>query len=840
MKRVFFVALTALLFAGSANADVLPPASQRFAKNTDETPSFQRHVLPLMGRLGCNGRACHGSFQGQGGFRLSLFGYDFKTDYDALLKGEHPRVDLKKIDESMILDKPSTDEKDYHGGGKRMERNSWQYKLIRRWIEAGAPPTDQDKDPHFVRLEVTPLETVFKKMGEKTQMRVLSHWSDGQVEDVTPLCRFQSNDEAVAKVDLGGQITVTGKGDTHIVAFYDNGVVPVSVILPVTDKVGPKYPSVPTPTKIDELVVAKLRKLGVVPSDVNSDAEFLRRVSLDITGQLPSAEEVQQFVADKSSDKRTKKVNELLDRPAYAAWWATKLCDILGNSEGQLRSNDGVPNNISEQWYRWMDARIGENTHYDDLVAGVVLAVSRKSADQGLVDYCKEELQYLQGKSDATERDTMPYYWARRNMRKANEKALSFSYAFLGVRLQCAECHKHPFDQWSQQDFNQFTAFFNRVNYGPSPKDRDALSKLREDIGLNNKSTNTADRRKLVAEAIKAGKTVPLDELYITPASRSSTTRKTGDKVNASRVITPKVLGGEEVVENAIEDPREPLMQWLRQKDNPYFARAFVNRVWAHYFNVGIVEPADDMNLANAPSNKDLLDWLADSFIEHDFDMKWLHRTIVGSATYQRSWHTNATNELDLRNFSHAVPRRLPAEVVYDAVIAATGGNKELAARAEDPVKLCNVGLGAGYTQRGGGNNSSYALTVFGKPKRETPCDCERSNEPSLLQTVYLRNDSEMFRLIERKDGWLYDATKRLAGEPEKTLKDKKKASESIVKITPTDAVREAYLRAFSRLPNAQEQANAEKYLSESDDMSGGLRDLMWALLNSKEFLVNH
>ncbi len=892
--------LSAVMLWGVASvataADVIRPADERFAKATDEVPSFQRHVLPLMGRLGCNGRACHGSFQGQGGFRLSLFGYDFKIDHDALLKGEQPRVDLKNIAASLLLDKPSSDEQDYHGGGKRMDRKSWQYRLMHRWIEAGAAPTDQEKDPHFVRLEVTPLEIVFGKVNEKAKLHVLSHWSDGTVEDVTPLCRFSTNDDAVAKVDLNGQITVVGKGDTHIVAYYDNGVVPVSVLLPVSDQVGPKYPRVPTPTKVDELVVNKLKKLGVMPSDLSSDAEFLRRVTIDITGQLPTAEEVSAFLADSSKNKRSAKIDELLERPAYAAWWATKFSDLLGNSENQLRFNDGVPNNISEQWYRWTYARLRENMHYDDLIERIVLAKGRSKEDQSYEDYCREMLGFATEKADASDRDTMPHFWARRNLRKPSEKALSFSYALLGVRLQCAECHKHPFDQWSQQDFNQFTAFFNRVNYGTvDPRDRKDYERIREEAGLNVKTTSMADRRKLATEAIKAGKLIPIDEVYITPAKNSSaSSRKDKDKtvrIDASRVITPKVLGGEAVVEDTIDDPREPLMQWLRQKDNPYFAKALVNRIWAHYFNVGIVEPADDMNLANAPSNKELLEWLAEQFIEHDYDLKWLHKTITSSRTYQLTWKTNDTNEHDLRNYSHAVPRRLPAEAMLDAVTGATAGKSELDKRAATPVELCSVGLGKGYTQRNTG--AGYALNVFGKPKRETPCDCERSNEPSLLQTVYLRNDQEMFKLIERSNGFVSDTAKQLVPNDiaaqraslEKSLADyrqqlkgatdtlaaaktgkeklakgrvealkdeSKKLANSIrvteeklanlseAKLTVADAVKQAYLRTFSRVPSQQELAAAQQYLEDSEDAKAGLRDLIWALINSKEFMVNH
>ncbi len=242
---------------------VQPRADVRFAaSSTTEVPNFQRHVLPLMGRLGCNGRACHGSFQGQGGFRLSLFGYDFKSDHDALSTGKlpdgtipkdaEPRLDLKNPRASLILVKPTSPDKDDHGGGKRMDVDSWQYRLILRWIEAGAPLVDESHDPHFIRLDVTPAEIVLSKPGETVQLKAVSYWSDGSAEDVTPLCRFQTNDDAVAKVNETGLVTVVGKGDTHIVTFYDNGVVPTPVLLPLTDVAGPRYPNVPTPTKIDE------------------------------------------------------------------------------------------------------------------------------------------------------------------------------------------------------------------------------------------------------------------------------------------------------------------------------------------------------------------------------------------------------------------------------------------------------------------------------------------------------------------------------------------------------------------------------------------------------------
>jgi len=886
-------------------SSLIPPADVRFASpDVKEVPSLQRHVLPLMGRLGCNGRACHGSFQGQGGFRLSLFGYDFKTDHEAMCKREAPRVDLKNPVESLILAKPSSDVEDEHGGGKRMEKDGWQYRLISRWVEAGAPAVDEAKDPTFVRMVVTPTEIVYTKPGETTQLNVVAYWSDGTVEDVTPLCRFTTNDDAVAKVDLNGMITCVGKGDTHVVAFYDNGVVPVATMLPVSDQTGKRFPKIAATTKVDELVVEKLKKVGIVPSEVCTDEEFLRRASLDVTGQLPSADEIKAFLASNDPQKRAKKVDELLSRPGYAAWWATKLSDILGNSENQLRNNAHPKAN--EQWYRWINRRLAENMPYDDIVEGIVLAKGRSSEGQTFLEYCTEMTSYCRddNPADFTERQTMPYYWMRRNMKTPNEKALSFSYAFLGVRLQCAECHKHPFDQWSQYDFQHFTAFFNRVSSGNLGKEesKELIAKL--GIETDPKKVGGAKVRRDIENAASDGKVAPFDEVFIQPAKVSAAKKSKGKVVTAGRVLTPKVLGGDEIVDQNYDDPREPLMDWLRQKDNPYFARSFVNRVWSHYFNVGIVEPADDMNLANAPSNKELLDYLSEQFVEHDYDIKWLMREIVNSDTYQRSWRTNSTNEFDLRNFSHAVPRRMQAEVVYDAVVAATAGQAEFEARRAEPVENCAIGVGKGFTNRN--NYNQYALTVFGKPKRETPCDCERSNEPSLLQTVYLRNDQEMFSLIERKGGWLKQVAAGLPGvrldesdddgkklqlarsqvekldaryaETQKKLKDSKsgkklsekerlRAQQELARIKEkkadllkkigdeeqtvaarpkagsmamSDAVKDAYLRTFSRYPSAEELKTGEQYVAESEDKVAGLRDLIWALINSKEFVVNH
>ncbi len=335
-----------------------------------ETPSFRRHVVPLLGKLGCNGRACHGSFQGRGGFRLSLFGYDFKMDHQQLLAGQEPRVNPKNPDASLILQKPTM--RIPHEGGLRYKLGSWEHHVLLRWIQGGAIGV-KDSDPNFVRLVVTPAELRFAKKGEHVALKAVAQWSDGTNEDVTPLCRYQSNDEQISKIDANGNVTSGEPGDSHVVVFYDTGVVPVPVMRPVSDVVGPRYPDVPAPTEIDRLVVKKLKKMGIVPSELCTDTEFLRRASLDVTGTLPTAKEVAAFVADKSPDKRRRKVDELLARPTYAAWWTTRICDITGNNDQALNNVTLVDQSASQEWYDWVLKRVQANMPYDKIVENIVL-----------------------------------------------------------------------------------------------------------------------------------------------------------------------------------------------------------------------------------------------------------------------------------------------------------------------------------------------------------------------------------------------------------------------------------------------------------------------------------
>lgn len=865
---------------------------QRFADDSvTETPDFRMHVVPLLGRLGCNGRACHGSFQGQGGLRLSLFGYDFKADHEGLVLGDKPRVDKANPAASLMLQKATMTVD--HEGGERAKINSWQYRVLKKWIDGGALPVDLKQAPEFVKLHVTPEEVVGKATGEQHQIRAIVEWSDGTREDVTPLCRFSSNDDQVVAVDEQGLMTVTGKGDTHLVVFYDNGVSPIPVMLPIsTDPLPPLVARTP----IDQHVAVKLTKLGIQPSDVCTDAEFLRRVSLDLAGVLPTADEATAFLHDSSTDKRSRKIDELLERPSYSVWWATRLSDYLGNNAKNLNNQGGGnANECAAEWHEWLRKRVDENVAYDDIVEGVVLANSRKEGES-YQDYCDRMSRlYWKGSGGSyADQHALGYFWSRRNFQKLEERSLGFAYSFLGIRIQCAECHKHPFDQWTKDDFDRFKQFFARVRVGNQPNTKDEVKTMLAGLGVDQKLKGN-DLQRVRDKLLRDGKIVPFDEVYVMAAERrdAGKPRKEdkGRKAPAVAGRTAKILGGDEVALDELADPRIALMEWLRSDDNPYFAKAFVNRVWSNYFNVGIVDPPDDVSLANPPSNAPLLDYLARGFVASGYDMKWLHREITNSDAYQRGWKTNSTNELDDRNFSHATPRRLPAEVAYDAIFQATASDEAIVAMAD----MRNRAISDVANTRRNNGVSTYALQIFGRSSRESNCDCDRSMEPSLLQTVYLQNDAEMLSMIDRKGGWLDQIVKstersaktkveqptetipagrrrkeatraQLADRLEKLEKKGrvKEAGQLRTQLEALDAqieaekatavaeelvieearlpaiIEQAYLRTLSRRPAPEELKRAIEYIHDSDKPATGIRDVLWALLNTKEFIINH
>jgi hypothetical protein len=890
MRKSLFMITKLCVVAGLAAPlaadETIAPISQRFsADGVEEVPSFQKHVVPLFGRLGCNGRACHGSFQGRGGFRLSLFGYDFKADHEALFAKDSPRVDPAKPLDSLIITKPT--DADLHEGGQRYAKDSWQYHVLRRWIEGGAK-FDESDVKKLTTLEVTPSEIQFNSAGQTVTLKAVAVWADGSREDVTPLCRFQTNDDQVAKIDQEALVTAAKAGDTHLVISYDKAVITVPVLRPVSDLVADKYPATPAPTKIDELVIAKLKKLGVVQADLCTDAEFLRRVSLDITGTLPTADEVRKFLADTSADKRKKKVDELLETPAYAAWWTTKLCDYTGNNDEKLNNVGPVRGRVVQDWWDWINKRVADNTPYDQLATGIILSTSREAGEDYLA-YCKTLSEIDRDNNDDrtfAERKTMPYYWSRNNVGQPEEKAISFAYAFMGARIECAQCHKHPFDQWSKDDFDQFKKFFTAIsgrgNTVPAEV-RGEYNKLSEEVGLANVKNN-GDKYRVAETLLKEGKTIPFGEVYVTksPANNNKKANPKAKNARPTASATARLLGGAEFELAKLDDPRQPLMDWLRDKNNPYFARSFANRVWAQYFNVGIVTPTDDMNLANPPSNKLLLDYLTEGFIASGFDMKWLHREIANSRTYQLSWVTNETNKLDERNFSHAVPRRLPAEVALDAVYTAAIADERANTMRTDLKnrKITIAGSSARINAR-----AEFALGVFGRSTRESNCDCDRSMEASLLQTVYLQNDNEVSAKLGARDSWVSQVTLELAKSKDAADGADDKSSSGVKLVAEMKAI-ERKLERLRKQKNDEQVTRLEKQLSqlrkeltaqkkkESDtkelqqkvvadakvihslietaylrtlsrfpaasDVKDGLTDVMWALVNTKEFIVNH
>ena len=860
MKRliILFMLLASPVRADDGVPMTIRPASERFAqRDTQVVPDFQRHVVPLLGKLGCNSAKCHGSFQGQGDFRLSLFGFDFQSDHAALradaYSEEGQRLHVGDPENSLIVLKPT--EQTDHEGGLRFEEDSWEHHLLLRWIESGAkgaidsggpitnrvdddssaffkesiqpilqdhcfechgfnsrkgnlslasreallaggesgpvvvpgkpgesllataveysndelqmPPSGKLSDEKIatlkkwiemgtpwpdgyeaapkapdqvlVGLHHEPNEILFNETGQKQQIRIIAEWEDGTREDVTCLTRYQTNDDAIVRISASGLATSTGEGDTHVIALYDNGVAAIPVLKPYRAGRSPSTDEkkiLPDENPIDRFVNAKLEKLGLTPSESCKDAEFLRRVSIDLTGTLPTPDEVLAFLNDPSRDKRTRKIEELLQRPSYAAWWTNKLCDFTGCNPKSISSllevarEDGYVK--ASQWYEWIFERVESNEPYDQLVSDLMLAD-------------------LSGRDDG-----MPYFWKRQSLKEPKDTAMSVAHAFLGIQLQCAECHKHPFDQWTQADFNDFSQFF------------DSVTKTK---------TRSITDSDLELDLLRSGQV--------------------------------KLSSG--------DDPRRPVMEWMQSPQNPWFARAFVNRVWAGYFNRGIVEPPDQFTPANPPSHPQLLQWLADEFVENGYDMKWLHRQITSSQTYQRSWKPGETNRNDLRNFSRAIPRRLPAEVVYDAM------KQVAAAPAEQQEVRANL------RRRASGHLSmrmagTHAMKVFGKPDRSINCDCERVNEPTLLQAIFTQNDP-LLRMRLADSGWIIEIEE----------------AEDAGEILETNLlIEQVWLRTVGRMPTDTDRARAQKHLAESPTLTEGVVDLLWAMMNSKEFLLNH
>ena len=889
---------------------VLPSVVDRFAtaeQAADETVDFQRHLVPLLGRLGCNGRACDGSFQGQGGFQLSLFGYDFDADHEGLFD----RIDVESPDESYALLKALGQED--HGGKRRVSADTWEFHVFRRWIEQGGQGvgSEESRDGEasdetltsgasvLQDLVVEPRELVFREPGESVALRVVAVWDDGTREDVTPLARFRSNDDQVATIDDEGVVTSHEPGGTHVVVMYDNGVEPIAVMRRMPGTVPDAAYADYEHTAVDRAVAQRLRTLNIEPSAKCDDATFLRRASLDIAGTLPTASEVESFLADTSANKRSQKIDELLDSPAYDEWTTIWLADITGNNDAFQNNIVGNRTESARMWHNWLRERVAAELPYDELVEGIILAKSRMPGED-YAAYC--ERMSVAMRTGSMGEGGLFQYWARSNFRKPEERAIGFAYTFLGLKIECAQCHKHPFDEWTQDDFTNFQNFFTDIRFGANPVAKAEAKKMLDAFELDPKLRGGQLQQELDKLA-RAGEIPPYKEVYDAQEQRLQQQQAVAKR--RKRAFTPRrrsarVLGGDQVSLGEYDDPRQPLMDWIRGDAKHLFAKATVNRIWARYFGRGIVNPTDDLSLANAPSNEALLDLLAEGFIEHDFDLKWVHRTIANSRTYQTSWEPTETNRLDEKHFARALIRRLPAEIAVDAVYSASVGDEQARQMlAEMQNRAVAVPVSSGRSA----GKLSYALTIFGKNVREANCDCDRSDEPSLLQTIYLRNDLDVMAALDSpRNGWLKQVADEL-GEPFRpnavaaartqpanyakqlealetriaaARKDKKRARQlaqlkrqrqTLVRrygaLPPhpsnvdavkefaangsgvTDeqlgaVVRQAYLRTVSRPPTAEETAIGIEAIRAPDSVVDGVRDLLWALINTKEFQVNH
>ncbi len=784
MTALAIALLSARSWAGSPEAKV--PSGAHPAE-----VDFDRHVASLFGRLGCNAGACHGSFQGRGGLNLSLFGHDSAHDYQALTRDAFGRrINVVNPDKSLLLLKATG--RVPHEGGQRFEAGSWEYQVIRAWIAQGAK-----RDPSGAsveRLVVEPSELTLSGPGGIGRLTVIAHFSEGTQSDVTRFCDIRAKDDAVAEVSPQGEIRGLRPGDTAIIASYRGSLASARVFLPTGRSVA--IPEVPESDFIDREIFAKLQALGIAPSKPASDTEFLRRITLDTIGTLPTPDEVRTFLDDRSPEKRSAKIDKLLAHPMHAALWATRFLDITGCDIDAMEGPPELQNRRARMWHDWFRRRIDVNTRYDAIARGVLCATSRDGDD--VRHWLETEARRLLAAKAGTETDyaskpSLDLFWRRfanNEFFPIEQMAERTATAFLGVRIECAQCHKHPFDRWTQADYRSYANIFAKVAFGLSPEGLSATAKLLEE-------RRAADPKLGLAPIPR------LREVYA--AARPS--RRLADK----RPLPPRALGGPALDDR--QDPREPLFNWMAQAENPYFAPSFVNRVWAVYFGSGLVDPVDGFSVANPPSNGRLLKALAADFVGHGYDIRRLERQILSSRAYQRSSEPTPDNLDDRGNFSRALPRMLMAEVLVDTLNAALGVAADFGADAPPGARA--IEIASNHV-----NNQELArvFRIFGRPRRATTCDCERPSAPAVPQTLFLMTDPG---LLEKIHG----------GRLRKLIESN--ASDAA-------AVDEVFLASLSRFPSDDERAAAFDHLKRKPDRKAALTDLLWALINTREFILNH
>jgi hypothetical protein len=813
------------------------------AADAEPTPLFSRHVTAVFSKLGCNGGTCHGAVKGQNGFRLSLFAADPANDHDRLIHEiGGRRLSFQDPDASLLLLKPTGQVA--HEGGKRMDVGSPEYQILRRWIAAGALLDVLDKS-HVSQLKITPTNQTVKP-GEKYRLKVEVKFADGVTEDVTHLCSYDSLDKAVAIVRPNGEVSATGVGDAALIVRYR--AEPAMALVEVPRPSSDPFPEVKPNNFVDQHILAKLRRLNIPPAELADDATFLRRVTLDVTGELPSPKEIRAFLDDKTPEKRSKKIDELLERPGYAALWAMKFCDLLKASDFGVYADAITEQADAPRFQQWIRARIQENIPYDQFVERILTATSREG--RSLEEWGEEStaLQegYTTGRPDLTvytNRKTLDLYWQRKGAGGVSG-TLQVAHTFLGLRLECAQCHRHPHDVWQQDDLLSFANFFTRVrssgfqgdNEKRFPDVAEYTKKLNEEAKKfaeeAKKMREEAPNKKLEGEAAKTVAEMERKSKMLPEIGRrmlNSEIQHITDRTSWASVTSPlgtqkserfRLLGHAEAVDIAKDqDPRLQVAQWLRRPDNPYLAKAIVNRVWAHYFGRGIIDPPDNLSSFNPASHPELLKELCEQLVKEHYDLKWLHRAILRSRTYQQDCQASAANRMDRTNYAYFYYRRLPAEVLVDAVNQATGTTENMDMKFQHwPESIKTVEIP--YTPKN--EFVKFMLENFGRPKRNSAvvCDCERDTNVSILQVMSLANHPRLWNKIADKNG--------LAA---KILKEQTEDSARIDEV---------YLATLCRSPSDAERQACMKYIHQAQSPEKGLQGVMWSLLNTREFLLQH
>lgn len=717
--------------AGGKSSDI--PVSVAGAKS-DVPVSFATEVEPILTKFGCNGGGCHGAALGRGGFRLSLFGFDPAFDHTQIVQSnEGRRVVVSDPERSILLAKPALVME--HGGGEKLKLHSREYVRLRTWLEDGAPEPGR-KEPTVSKLEVFPAKRIMVP-GEQQQLAVTAIWSDGRREDVTPVAQFDALNDSVAGVTATGFVTAKKTGETHVMVRFGGQADIASVTLPFA-KV-PDFPKLQANNFIDEKLIAKWKDLGLIPSPLCDDEDFLRRLYLDAIGTLPTPAEVKKFLADASKDKRKKAIDAVLDRPEFVDWWALKWGDLLRVDRTALQEKG------MWSFHNWVRAQIRDGKKVDEFVREIVTAEG-STFTEGPANF------YRVGKT-------------------AEDWAETTSQVFLGIRVQCAKCHSHPFEKWTQADYYGMTAFFSRLG-----------TKNSTEFGIFGRETI----------------------IYLKPTGEARHPR-------TGQVTPPRPFDGEPCEDEF--DRRKKLADWLTDPKNPMFAKNIVNRFWGYTMGRGLVEPLDDMRATNPASNPELLDALATDFVKAKFDQKHLLRTIFNSRAYQLSSAVTDGNRVDGANthFTRYTVKRLTAEQLADALDFATGTRE----------KYLGVPLGTRAIQLPDTQYRSYLMDTFGRPARQVVCECERTTKPNIAQALHLLNGDFLNKKIADK-----------SGRVEKLAAAKKLDVEA--------AITELYLSTVSRPPKSDELAKAKSWLDSAPSPREGLQDLMWVLLNSREFLFSH